>query len=222
MIIWGWGGITSTADQGSFFCPECGRQEYKLKRVRNFFKLYFIPIIPLSVLGEYVECQNCKSTFNDRILDWDPEADQARFEAEFSIATKRVMMKIALADGHVDDSEVAAITTIFADLTGAHIDAGDIRAEIAAMKDDTESIEDYVSSLRGALNEHGKEKVLLAAVRVAMADGEFDRSEEKEIRKLGECLEMSGAHVRGVLAEAHSDAEAPTGDKNTAEPRVLQ
>lgn len=212
MIIWGWGGITSTADEGEFTCPDCGPKRYKLKRVRNFFKLYFIPIIPLSVLGEYVECETCKATYNDRILEWDPKGDAERFEAEFMVATKRVMMKVALADGVVDDAEVEAITKIFADLTGAHVDRGDIAAEIEAMKDDKESIQDYVSSLRGHLNEHGKEKVLMAATRIAMSDGDFDRSEADEIMKLGEALEMSKAHIKGILAEAQSEMTALAGE----------
>lgn len=206
MIIWGWGGITSTADSGEFHCPDCGPQPYDFKRVRNFFKLYFIPIIPLSVLGEYVECKGCKATYNERVLEWNPTAEKEQFEAEFVIATKRVMMKIALADGVVDESEVVAITTIFSDLTGGHIDQGDVRAELEAMKDDEEPISDYVSGLRGNLNEHGKEIVLSAALRIAMADGDFDRNEEAEIMHLGKALDMSAAHIRGVMASANDVA----------------
>lgn len=217
MIIWGWGGITSTADKGDFHCPDCGKQSYRLRRVRNFFKLYFIPIIPLNKLGEYVECDGCKQTYNEQILEWDPEALQAAFEAEYVVGVKRVMMKLALADGVVEESEIDAIAEIFQQLTGGQIDRGDIAAEIEHMKNDTSSVEDYVSELRGSLNNDGKEKVVMAALMVALADGDFDDSEVKEIMALGKALEMSSAHVKGIISEVISGAQsAPREDEQTA------
>lgn len=64
MIIFGTRGITTTPEKGDFHCPSCdATQKYGLKRVRRFFTLYFIPLIPLNKLGEYVECVTCKDTY---------------------------------------------------------------------------------------------------------------------------------------------------------------
>ncbi len=69
-ILFGTKGVTSTADEGDFYCPSCEEKRgYKLKRVRRFFSLFFIPIIPLDKLGEYVECTNCGSTYNTPVLE---------------------------------------------------------------------------------------------------------------------------------------------------------
>lgn len=63
MIIWGWRSVTSTASRGEFYCPQCqGYMAYAEKSVRRFFTLYFIPLIPLNSLGEYIECESCKET----------------------------------------------------------------------------------------------------------------------------------------------------------------
>jgi zinc-ribbon family len=63
MIIWGSRGITSSLAKGFFHCPRCDQQRsYDHKKVRRFFTLFFIPLIPLESLGEYVECQFCKGT----------------------------------------------------------------------------------------------------------------------------------------------------------------
>ena len=48
----------------SFCVPRVTAQApFVKKRVRKFFTLYFIPVIPLSSAGEYVECERCKSKY---------------------------------------------------------------------------------------------------------------------------------------------------------------
>jgi len=199
MIIFGMRGVTTTPDKGTFVCPECGKSNYKLKRVRRFFTLYFIPVIPLNKLGEYVECQSCSNTFNERALEWNPEENQRALEAEYSIACKRVMLKTALADGEVDENEIDEITRLFSDIANLQVDRGDIAAELEAAKADKRTVREYVKSLVGSLNEHGKERVLTAALKVAISDGIFAKEEKALIQDLGEALQMSKAHVGGVL-----------------------
>lgn len=69
-------------------------QSGKLKQVRNFFSLYFIPIIPLNVAGRFVECAVCAGTYDEGILTYDPEKEQRENE----IRMLRVMVMAALAD----------------------------------------------------------------------------------------------------------------------------
>jgi len=128
MIIFGMRGITTTPDKGEFFCPGCGKVDFKLKRVRRFFTLYFIPVIPLNKLGEYVECQKCKDTYNERILDWNPE----------------------------DDQKIDEIAVLFGNIIKEDVDRGDIAAELEAAKSDNRTVKEYVQSLIGGLNEGGK------------------------------------------------------------------
>jgi len=69
-IVFGTRGIRSTVEQGSFYCPQCDcESSFKLKKVTQFFTLYFIPLIPLGSKGRYVECQSCKNTYVERILE---------------------------------------------------------------------------------------------------------------------------------------------------------
>jgi uncharacterized tellurite resistance protein B-like protein len=70
LIIFGTRGVRSTMDEGQFYCPQCdGQTRYKHKKVTQFFTLYFIPLIPLGVKGRYVECQSCRNTYIERILE---------------------------------------------------------------------------------------------------------------------------------------------------------
>lgn len=49
------------------------------------------------------------------------------------------------------------------------------------------------------LNDHGKEMVLRGAFLVAVADGTFQDEEMELISRLSEALDMTSAHVDGVL-----------------------
>lgn|GEM_PF-621439 len=78
MIIFGTKARTKTIDSGTFFCPHCQTtRSYELKKAKNYFALYFIPIIPLNDLGEFVECQTCRTTFDAQVLTM-PQAQKPK------------------------------------------------------------------------------------------------------------------------------------------------
>ena len=202
-IIFGTRGVTSTPDRGSFHCPQCGLQcSYALKSVRRFFTLYFIPLIPLDKLSEYVECDSCKGTFNSGVLSFDPAAEREAFLAEFQVAVRDVLVQMMLADGEVSSDEVEAIRMICADIGGLQLTPEAIYAIVEEAKTRTESVIDTVRRHTPMLNANGKETVIRAATLVALADGNFDKSEQHFLAEVGQALEMSDAHVRGVVSEA--------------------
>ncbi len=66
--------------------------------------------------------------------------------------------------------------------------AADLAANLAAL-----------AEMAGNLNENGKEMVVKAAFMVAAADGEFQDEEKELIGSIGEALEMSPAHMNGII-----------------------
>lgn len=201
MIIFGTRGVTYNYANGDFFCPGCSNERaFRHKRVRRFFTLYFIPCIPLDMLGEYVECAGCGNTYDKAVLQFDPRAENAAFEAEFQVAMRRVMVLMMLADGVIDDEELETIVAIYGKIAGAAITEDQIRDEAAELQG--RDVSDYVSSVRGNLNDRGKELVVQAAYAVAAADGDFADEERLLLLQIGEALEMTDAHLRGVMAAA--------------------
>jgi hypothetical protein len=70
MIIWGSKGKEKLLSEGLFFCPKCRTdRSYKQKRVSKYFTFYFIPLFETKNLGEFVECQVCKSGYDPKILE---------------------------------------------------------------------------------------------------------------------------------------------------------
>jgi tellurite resistance protein len=200
LIIFGTRGVTSSVASGQFHCPSCVKKRtYVHKRVRRFFTLYFIPIIPLDVVGEYVECQHCTDTYNPAVLDFDPVKSERSMEAEFHTAVKRVMVLMMLADGKIDDEEVETIRMIYGKLTKGEITKEDVDREVAASKTDGRGLRQYLASVVGSLNEAGKEVVVKAAYFVAAADGNVSSEETNLLAELAGALEMSPSRFKTVI-----------------------
>jgi hypothetical protein len=69
MIIFGMSPRTKTTDSGTFFCPHCRTsRSYERKEGRNYFSLYFIPLIPLGKPQTFIECTTCHLTFAPEVL----------------------------------------------------------------------------------------------------------------------------------------------------------
>lgn len=206
MIIFGWRGVTTKAASGAFHCPACGPgQPYTHKRVRRFFTLYFIPVIPLNQLGEYIECQCCNGTYQLQVLEYRPEEEEARIEARFQSGARQVMIHMLLADGVIEDSEVAMIRQIYGQISGTELPAADLRAEIARMQAANASLSQLLGEMRGYLNPQGVEMIIRAAYMIALSDGEFHDTERALLWEIAQGLGMMPAHFKGLMSELMND-----------------
>ena len=69
IIIFGSKVRYKTLSTGQFYCPQCkARRDYELRQARNWFSLYFIPVIPLNQVGEFVTCLTCGTNFQKEVL----------------------------------------------------------------------------------------------------------------------------------------------------------
>lgn len=74
LIIFGTRQRMSDVNSGKFYCPNCSvergdERQYVRKNIRNYFSLYFVPLIPLGSGEDYIECQNCGMAFQPDVLD---------------------------------------------------------------------------------------------------------------------------------------------------------
>ena len=213
VIVFGTRGVTTSAGSGEFWCPGCRTKvPYERKRVRRFFTLYFLPIIPLDVLGEYVECAACRDTWDPAVLEVDPGRDAARFTAEFARAVKRVMVLMMLADGRIDDEEIETIKLVYERVAKRTIDKAEIEQEVADARADGRGLRPYLASIVGRLNDPGKELVVKTAFFVAAADGKFTDEETALLAELAGALEMSPSHFKGVVDDLVAITEREGGE----------
>jgi hypothetical protein len=211
VILFGTRGVTSIANSGTFACPGCGgtQQPYLLKSVRRVFTLYFVPIIPLNKVGQFIECQRCKNTYKDQVLSFDPAAQKEKASAEFFEHVKRIMVVTALVDGRVDDAKLEAIRAFYNTLSGGSLSGPDLERELAMARQANITPADYAHRFATTLNEHGKELVIKAVHSILTAGRELGQQEQDVLNELGAALELTGAHFRGILADL--GAEIPPG-----------
>jgi uncharacterized tellurite resistance protein B-like protein len=202
MIIFGTRGITYNNAEGRFHCPRCrSEQGYHQKRVRRFFTLYFIPVIPLDLLAEYIDCDACRSTWDNEVLSHNPAAEKKEFEAEFERAVKRVMVMMMLADGNVESSEVERIREVFEQIAGVKLSEADVHAEADKARAEKVSLDQFLQGVAARLNDNGKELVVKAAMLVAASDGNLAEEELKLLTDIARALGMSPSHLKGVLQQ---------------------
>ena len=202
MIIFGTRGVTLTKDKGHFYCPECRSQrQYALKRIRRFFTLYFIPLIPLDKLGDFVECKTCRNSFRESILNYEPDAAEVKFESEYQKAIRRVTIQMMCADGRVNDSTMQVIKEIHKNVSGSQISTDEIKKEISADRRNRSSVRNDLVKLALHMNDNGKELIFKSAFCVAAADGKIQKKEKELLEEIVRSLDMSPSHVKGVIAE---------------------
>lgn len=187
MIIWGSRGLTSVVESAQFHCPQCvTARDCDLKQVRNFFTLYFIPIIPLDVAGRYVECNSCGGTFAEEAMLHDPEKERSDTQTQML----RVMVMAALADGDIDEAERAEIKKQFMEFAGLPVPAETMNSEIAMATTSGADLNSYVGNIAHGLSPHGKALVVKLAFRTMSAAGDLRPGHQDQLTKLADTLQI--------------------------------
>ena len=185
MIIWGSRGLASTLEGCQFHCPQCGgMQNGFLKQVRNFFTIYFIPIIPLNVAGRFVECPACAGTFTEEILNYSPEQEKEENENRML----RVMVMAALADGRVDDLERNEIHKQYEEITGLPLVARRLEEEISMAISAQSNLNNYASSFADQLSGQGKALLVKLAFHTMSASGQLQPGHQQQLMQLSSTL----------------------------------
>lgn len=216
IIVYGTYGITYTKGQpGQFHCPKCAvTQGYRHRRVRRFFHIFFIPLIPLNLAGEYVECGQCKGTYKLEVLAMmkgiaagTQQASQLPL-SEGQRAVRRILALMLLADGRVEESEISAIIEFLRYSERRDVTRDEVLAEIEAARRQPADVEAYCRQVMGFLNDQGKADVLQAAHVIASADGHVDPAEQRLLERLGVALGMRPQQVASQLSSPHLPQQA--------------
>lgn len=199
MIIFGTKTTKKLLDSGEFNCPQCQQATtYEKRRAKNWFHLYFIPLIPLKEYPPYVECRSCRNTYIDRVLDDAPGRDIA---AEFERAAGLIMAKMVLADGVIDDSEIATMQDVYGRITGTTVEREVITKLIESANSEPATAQQIAADFGTRLNADGQELVMKAVLLIALSDGDFAQEEKDMANAIGKALGMSNAHMKGIFAE---------------------
>lgn len=205
MIIWGTRGVTSTTGSGHFYCPTCGGERgYEAKRMRRFFTLYFIPLIPMDTLQEWVECVQCKGGFKSEVLRYDPRSRQKALHLAVVTATRRVLA-IAAGSARPAPAVRAAALEAHRTLLNEEWPEPELDQDLARAFSPQATLEP-VSRVAGEVNADGKESILAHALHVARSGGALAPATAEALGAAATVLGVSEAHWRGILGGAAAPA----------------
>ena len=197
LFVFGWRPRSKTVDTGVFHCPrEGGDRGYEFKESRRWFTLFFVPVIPLNELGDYVECASCKSTFYPSVLQ---ERTTGQIQDITTIAIRHVAVAMLHADGGVDPREREAALTVVQRFASTPYGEHDLEADLGALA--ASDLTDHLEELGSILSPDGRENVLTSAVYLAGSDGHIDPEEMEVARRVGRALTMSSAHIEGTVQQ---------------------
>lgn len=218
-IIFGVGSRKSTIKTGTFHCPRCNcDRSYTHKKVTRYFTLFFIPLIPLNDLGDFVECHACKDTYYPRVLQ---QKSKAQIEGAISEGIRHVIAAMLLADGVVDVRE-----KFFGVMIGTKFGCSDYGLE--QLEKDLESLDQSqldakMREFGQVLSPEGKEMILRSAVLLAGADDDIDDREIAMIERIAGRLGLRPSQYRPVIQTTKAEAEANrVGGADQAEPAQVE
>jgi len=198
MIIWGSRGLDRKGQTGSFYCPHCDDdREYRRHKLQRFFTLYFIPIIPLEVVQQWVVCLTCKQQYTLKALQYDPRAERAQFDQELRACFQTVLGHFGQMSGTRDRAFLQQMVDAQAAFDGSEWSVDEARTEIERIDRNYEA---SAGILARHMTDRGRETVVMSALDVAAYDGVLDDRKRAALTELGQKLGMSDAHMRGVLA----------------------
>lgn len=202
-LIWGFKVRFKVLDHGTFFCPRCGGDRpYERRQAKRWFHLYYIPIIPAATLGEQIRCGVCQTSFNESVLS---RPTSSQLSALLIDAARGTIVHV-LRTGSTESpaARAAAVNEVNRAGLPAYTDES-LTADLGVVPGDLSQL---YASLSPQLADTGKESLLGAAARVALADGPLTDLERQVLVSTGASLGMTATHTAGVISLAEQSARA--------------
>jgi hypothetical protein len=180
--------------QGVFHCPECGGdRHYSHKIGRRWCTLFFVPVIPLNVAAELVQCLTCRTRYNMNVLDVPTSRQLAlAYPVAVSAAVTLVMHAGGAGSALASSRAVDAVR-----LAGG--DTYSQPALHAEMAQPAKVVHQRLAAAGGCLAAEARERVLAEATRVALADAPLTGDERSALAAIGLSLDLTAAQVHGVI-----------------------
>jgi len=211
MILIGTMNWSSTRSRGMFQCPNCQTKEaFRYKSTRPFLTLYFIPVLPIGGIQEFIQCDRCKNVFDpavltNRILPQSTSETAATGAADvkpdsFPKDLLTVIALIMVEDGQVTDQEIAAARQLYQNITQTNIS----REELGRTCSQVRSRRIHLPSLltSAAQRRSHQEKLLLvqAMFGVAGADGAITPGRMQALMQSQTALQIDEAEFQRAVS----------------------
>ena len=196
LLIFGMATRMKVLGRSTIHCPKCGVDRVgALKQARRWFSVFFIPLIPLKVLGEVVQCETCGTTFGPEVRALPTSAALATELLEATREASALLLRID-DPASARDAALRALTEVAGrPWTEEELDA-DIEHNTA------EHLSARLHHLAGGMTTLGTEHLLATIAAVGTSEGSVRPESRAALNAIAADLGMTPAHARGVVEQA--------------------
>ena len=201
LIIFGLRVFYRTIAQGTFHCRRCGGdRQYRHRAGRRWFTLFFLPVIPLTTVGEHVQCTTCRTRYVTEVLS---QPTTAQMQAALPTGMRAaVSAMLRSGDPASPVSRQRAIEAVI----GSGVPNYHEAMLNADLMQPFEAIRPALNQVGGQLTVQAREWYLAEVIRIALADGPLSETERQAALAIGLDLGMTQAQVVGVVAMTEQSA----------------
>jgi hypothetical protein len=188
-----------TISSGEFFCPRCQKQRpFNREHGRWWFTLYGSPLFPLLATDDRVLCHHCREVFAEFVLFQGPEESAA----VFARGLRDLLLRLILADGSIDDEEIAALNVVYHKTIGCELADIEIRKSLEVLAQSNVTMVSQCELLAPSLTDAAKEAIVRGAFLVASASGELSPKKLEQLRELAPALGLPDEAFRRLIEES--------------------
>ena len=203
MILIGTMNLTRTRERGNFFCPTCGtNQSYRLRARRPFLTLYLIPTVPVGGAELFVQCDDCKSTWDPTVLEMDEEVHQYVLEEQFRDEAIRSAVLVVIADGQISDNEIDALQRVSTRLLDREVDREELGRLCSVAQQNEIEASNYVLTVSHRWSKEQREQALQAMFLAATADEGLGKPQMKILAEMRDILELTDLEYERAIEGA--------------------
>jgi len=202
MIVIGHMNLTLKKGAGEFYCPTClDQRPYTHRRTKRFITVYFIPVLPIATVGEHLRCEKCRQQFPVQALGKTKEQYEQTRRLEFANDVRRVMVVTMLADGLVQEVELAAISNTFRQLAGQEMTREQLANDVEQARRAKVDAKQFAKAVAQRRTASEREAILRGAFLVASAGGQLSPQRMEQIKSLPAALGVSEDRFREIVAQ---------------------
>jgi uncharacterized tellurite resistance protein B-like protein len=214
MLLIGTFNWATTRSRGIFNCPECGgSQQYRHRTSRPFLTLYFIPVLPIGGIKEYVECTECRSSFEPVILNAkyssqpNRDSEMGNEEAGLEVASFESDLRTSIAlmmveDGHVTENEISVARRVFENIAERNLSREELGHACSEVRLQQLNSVSFLATAATRRNVTERIQLVQATFAVASVEGELSPGRLRSLKRMKSILKLDDAEFQEAIEEA--------------------
>ncbi|MCG8648235.1 MAG: TerB family tellurite resistance protein [Pirellulales bacterium] len=195
--------LTRTRERGNFYCPTCrNSQTFRLRARRPWLTLYFIPTVPVGGAELFVQCDQCRQSWDPSVLAMDQESHELALEEQFREQAVRAALLIVLADGTISENEINALGRIASHLLQRPVDREELGQLCSIAEQNKITAINYVTTVSVHWSQTQRIQALQAMFLAATADGDMGEEQVDTLAQMQKLLLLSDEEYQSAIEEA--------------------